>query len=142
MRALIASLVILVGCATPTRLAPIVRAGVLDLRELTADGFLLSWDGFTGPYRTLGWVSVTLQGGATRAQAIDRVGLLPWAADSVAPDSALRMAKAHARALGADGLIHIEIQPAHRDLPTATGPVLSAMGWQVTGLAIQRAGSP
>lgn len=126
------------GCGPKISRHPQIRSvAVVDFRGLSADGFLISPDPYVGEHQPLGLVFATLQGAAEESGADSHGAYSHWHGYDVSVDSAVGLAKARSRELGADGLTNISIEATPRTVGYG-GYTITVSGWRVTGLAIKR----
>ncbi|MEX2182121.1 MAG: hypothetical protein WD771_08770 [Gemmatimonadaceae bacterium] len=107
---------------------------------MTTDGFFFSTSAYAGAHEARGIVIVKSLAGATYKEVEPGMHFKAWIADSLSLSDVLSLAKSAAYALGADGLMNVEIRAAPR-FAGSTRSVSGAElpGWEITGLAILRA---
>jgi hypothetical protein len=112
--------------------------GVIDFRGLSADGFFISPNPYSGPHSSLGLIFVTAQAGGSLVERSDDQPYRHWRAEQLGPDSVMAIAKQRAITMGADGLVNVTIEAAPREIGGGAYPAIQASGWRVSGLAIKR----
>lgn len=133
-------LFMLAGCATVEAVPGERSVIAFDFSEYSEQGFLITPEGYDGPYESIGMISMTISpaarrpSGNSRAAGADQVMEGEWVIDRITTEELVEAAYEQASDMGADAIINFNVSGSTK----SPAPQLTIPEYTVSGFAIKR----